>query len=522
MEQGNSNLISQSKTIAKPVTIFPRTGLFWTPTLNKRLRACVKYSVALLCLITALHATPENKLPTLGDQLSGTVSPEQEYRIGRAWLRQLRSQVSAIDDPILFDYLYHLVFRLASNSDLEAPRLALIILNNPTINAFAVPGGVIGLNAGLLLHARSEDEVAAVVAHELAHLSQRHFARGTEQQKRNSWVDIATFIASIALVAAGNSDAGMAALATSQAASLDRRLRFSRENEREADRIGMKILTRSGFEAIAMPSFFQRLLEFRRFAGERPPEFLLTHPVSEARIADSRNRARHYESTSLLRNKKLTDEQLEFDLMRARITLGYARTPKQIIAELKAQLAAKKNSDDEVLRYRLAYAYLRDKNYESALQQMKPLLKQRPNRITYLYTKAEILIEQHAYSKAKAVLQSALALNPDNTALGALYGKAQFYLKNYQAAINTFTALQRQQPTHPMHWYMIAECQGKLGNSLGAHHARAEYNYAIGRQLKAIEQMKYAIALAGNTLSTKLKLQERLRIMEESQLRLTF
>ena len=144
-------------------------------------------------------------LPDLGDASSAIVSPDQEYRLGRAWLRQLRAQVPLIHDPLIYDYLYNLVYRLASASDIERPDIALVVINNAAINAFAVPGGVMGLNGGLLLNARTEDEVGGVIAHELAHLSQRHFARGVERSQQNSWAGLAALLASIAIAATAGS-----------------------------------------------------------------------------------------------------------------------------------------------------------------------------------------------------------------------------------------------------------------------------------------------------------------------------
>ena len=230
-------------------------------------------------------------LPDLGDASSAIVSPDQEYRLGRAWLRQLRAQVPLIHDPLIYDYLYNLVYRLASASDIERPDIALVVINNAAINAFAVPGGVMGLNGGLLLNARTEDEVGGVIAHELAHLSQRHFARGVERSQQNSWAGLAALLASIAIAATAGGEAGMAALATTQAASIDAQLRFSRANEQEADRIGMQTLVRADMNPAAMADFFEALQRSMRYYGDLPPEFLLTHPVTESRITDARARA---------------------------------------------------------------------------------------------------------------------------------------------------------------------------------------------------------------------------------------
>jgi len=142
-------------------------------------------ALSLMLLQTPIAMAEE--LPKLGDAASAVVSPEQEYKIGRAWLRQLRAQAPIIQDPMINDYLFNLVYKLASYSDITNPRLETVVLDSSEINAFAVPGGIIGLNGGLLLSAQTEDELAAVIAHELAHLSQRHFAREVERSRNTSW-----------------------------------------------------------------------------------------------------------------------------------------------------------------------------------------------------------------------------------------------------------------------------------------------------------------------------------------------
>ena len=164
--------------------------------------------VALLCLGAGLGQAQQQDLPELGDPTVAIISAEQEYRLGRGWLRDLRGQTSIMEDPLVQEYAEHLVYRLASFSELNEPDLAIVVINSAAINAFAVPGGVIGLNAGLFLNAASEDEVASVVAHEIAHVSQRHFTRRYMDSKRRGPAVLAAMLASIALAIAGSGDAG--------------------------------------------------------------------------------------------------------------------------------------------------------------------------------------------------------------------------------------------------------------------------------------------------------------------------
>lgn len=244
--------------------------------------------LTLACLF-ATHGMADD-LPSLGDASSSIVSPEQEHRLGRAWLGLLRGQVAQLSDPQLKDYVETSVYRLAETSQVQDRRLEFILINSPQLNAFAAPGGIIGVNGGLFLNAQTEGEYASVLAHELAHLSQRHFARGMEAQQRMQVPVMAAMLAGIVMAAAGAGDAGIATIAGSQAAAIQEQRRFSRQNEQEADRIGILNLEKAGYDPRNMPTMFERLMRQYRFDA-RPPEFLLTHPVSESRIADTRNRA---------------------------------------------------------------------------------------------------------------------------------------------------------------------------------------------------------------------------------------
>ena len=208
-----------------------------------------------LLVLACLLAQPAlaDDLPSLGDSSSSIVSPEQEHQLGRAWLSILRGQVRQLEDPLLKDYVERSVYRLAETSQLNDRRLEFILLASPQLNAFAAPGGIIGINGGLFLHAQTEAEYASVLAHELAHLSQRHFARGLEAQKRMQIPLMAAMLAGVIAAAAGGGDLGMAALASTQAAAIQEQRRFSRQNEQEADRIGLINLSKAGFDPRAMP-----------------------------------------------------------------------------------------------------------------------------------------------------------------------------------------------------------------------------------------------------------------------------
>ena len=307
---------------------------------------------AWLCVstpFTQAQNTEKLKIPNLGDASTSLFSAEYEYQLGRAWLRVFRSQADTSNDPLLFDYLETLIFDLVTHSELKDRRIELVVVDNPTINAFAVPGGVIGIHTGLLMHAQTEDELATVIAHEIAHLSQRHFSRRLEYAKSRQPLTLAAMLAGFVLMATAGSTAGMAALTAAQAAAQDSALRYSRSNEAEADRVGMQTMVAAGRDPHAAAKMFERMLQASRFAtGNRVPEFLRTHPLSENRIADTRNRARQYP-------KKIRPAKIDYQLMRARVMNQLADSPVESIEQFTKELSGNPTSSTAA-RYGLVLA----------------------------------------------------------------------------------------------------------------------------------------------------------------------
>ncbi|AUM14573.1 M48 family metalloprotease [Ketobacter alkanivorans] len=476
--------------------------------LTRYIRKLTASTMILVWLMSAALPSFANPLPNLGDASSALVSHEQEYRLGRAWLRQLRSQAPIIHDPLIFDYLYNLVYKLASASDIEQPDIEMVVINSAAINAFAVPGGVMGLNGGLLLSARTEDEVAGVVAHELAHLSQRHFARGLERSQQNSWVGLAALLASIAIAATAGGEAGMAALATTQAASIDSQLRFSRANEQEADRIGMQTLVRAGMNPEAMADFFESLQRSMRYYGELPPEFLLTHPVTESRITDARSRAAQFPA-------KPSSDSLEFHLMKMRMDVEFARDASAKINDLEQQ---KQDASAflEINEYGLSCAYLKTNQLDKALASIDQLLAKRPNRITYLASKAEILNKAGRYQEAISLMEKALDYSPGNYPLSVHYADALTLNGKTAKAITVLREQLTERETQPLLWFMMAEAHGKAGNRLGVYQAKGEYFFLYGHTQKAIEQLEYALPLARDDFKVTARISDRISDMQRS------
>ena len=241
--------------------------------LAKKIVARIGVGAALLGALVITAASPP-PLPLLDAPVS-SISEREQLRLGRAWLRAFRSKTSAVEDALIEDYLEQLTHRLAAEGVARSQPLEVFLVYSPTLNAFALPGGIIGIHTGLLLHLRDEAELASVIAHELSHLQLRHFDRKRELQEREQLPLLASLLASIVLLSTVNPIAGIAALSATQAATIERRLRYSREYELAADQSGMELMLAAGYDPTAALRGIERLQEAARFY-QRVPEFLLT------------------------------------------------------------------------------------------------------------------------------------------------------------------------------------------------------------------------------------------------------
>lgn len=473
-----------------------------------RLFSTLLISASVLVLAIAKPSYADNNLPDLGGASGGIVSPEQEYALGQEWLRLYRSRVPTSSDPLLNDYIDQLLRRLAMFSQLDDRRLSTVIVENPSMNAFAVPGGVLGVHTGLFLYAESEHQLSSVLAHELAHLSQRHFARGVQQRQANSMGLMAAQLASLVLMATAGSEAGMAALSASRAMALDNQLRFSRQNEQEADRVGLQTMIKAGMDPFEVPKMFERMLHATRFS-RRPPEFLLTHPITEKRISDSRNRAQKHPKKQFLIST-------DFHLMRARIRLDNEESPQKAIQRFSGEIKGDTLSMDASY-YGLALAQSRAGMTDNARKSLQRLLNKEPDKIAYLVAQAEIESTAKNYNKALSVLKKRLAESPNNHPLNVTYAETLMNAGQYQESEKILAYYSRQRPNDPYVWYLLAEVHGLAGDILGVHKARSEYFILNGIYDKAARQINYALKMVkGNYMQTAL-LEERLRQVQRMQ-----
>lgn len=495
-ESGTAVLVSFRKQLNEHARIKPRISILWP---MKRLLIFLM----LLALPQALLSARQD-LPTLGDSTSGIISMNQERKLGQQFLRSVRAGAPTLDDPVIQDYLEHLIYRLASNSQLNDRRLDVVLIRNATLNAFAAPGGIVGVHHGLFAYAETQHELSAILSHELAHLSQRHFARQLAQGKKNSVVSLAGLLAGVILAATAGSDAGMAAMTSSQAYSQNQHLKYSRDREAEADRVGIYTLVESGMDPRAMAYMFERLQRASRYStGNRIPEFLRTHPVTKSRIADSYNQTRNYP-------KKSFDLDLDYQMMRVRARVLTTNDMPGEISRLKANLDTENPVMRTAFEYGLAIAQMKELKFDEARGLISRLREQYPLNIPIMIAEAETYEEAQQAEQAVELFEEALAVNTGNYPLTVNLGEAFIAGRKPHAALDVLIPLSVERPNDEFLWYLLAEAYGLANNIPGVHEARAEFFILNGNFDQAIKQLGYALPLVRHNFQQTARIRQRL------------
>lgn len=462
-----------------------------------------------LLSLACLFCTPVigDDLPTFGDASSGIVSQREERELGHAYVSVIRGQTAQIADPLLKDFLEINVYRLAESSEVQDRRFNFILIKSRQLNAFAAPGGIVGVNGGLFLYAQTEGEFDSVLAHELAHLSQRHFARGVEAQQQMQMPMMAAMLGSIIAMAAGAGDAGFAALVSTQAAAFQAQQRFSRQNEQEADRIGMQTLATAGYDPRSMPKMFGRLMSQYRY-DSKPPEFLMSHPVSESRIADTSNRAEQYPSGGI-------EDTTRYQLMRVRTQLIFEETPGIAAKRFQAMLVEDPKSIPA--RYGLAIAQIEGGQLKPAGENLQQLLAKAPNELVFNLAQVQLDIKAKRLPDARQRINKLLKSFPDSYPVLQALTDLQLKEGEVIAAEQTLDELVKQRPYDPDIWYQVAEVRGQTKNIIGLHQARAEYFALVGDYPQAIEQLNLAKRRAASNfpLASRIDTRQKQLIAEQ-------
>ena len=448
-----------------------------------------KFIIYLLILVSSNLSSSEEDLPVIGDSSSSVISIASEYNLGRLYMAQLRRTLPEYIDPVSQDYAEHLVYRLSEFSELTDRRLEIALIDEKSVNAFAAPGGIIGINAGLIFHADTEGQLASVLSHELAHLSQRHFARRMQRQKDRSLANSLMILGSIALAGATSNPN---ALLVGQQAITQQNLSFSRGDEQEADRIGFKNMVSAGFDPKSTSYMFEKLQSLSRLSGSNELEFLRSHPLTKNRIADAQSRAQGFE------NKKYRNS-LDYDLVRNRTIVHFSEVPRQAVTIFQKELTNSSSEREKLeAHYGLALAYSRDNKHSQALNTMRQALEMDSENLTLQIGLLELHIEAENYFEAEALASSLLSTNPYNYPVSMLYNKVLMNKGDYKSGEKILKDLTLKRPKDPQVWYWLAEVQGLDKNLIGLHLSRAEYFFLTGSYETSIKHLRMALDLTGN------------------------
>ena len=464
------------------------TGKFMMTSETTSLMIRTGISILLVCCpwAPAMADVTTQDLPDIGDSTGGLLSPEFERRLGQAFLSQVRKQAHIVSDPEINTYIESIGYRLVSQSDNNEQQFTFFVINDPLINAFAAPGGIVGINSGVIMNAENESELASVMAHEIAHVTQKHMARSVEMSKKMSIPTLAAMLGAI-LVATQNPDAGQAALMAVQGASAQTQINFTRANEQEADRIGIQLLARSGFDPRGMTGFFRKLQQSSRFSAQAP-EFLRTHPLTTRRIADAAARAAAYSTADGY------NESRSFLLVRAKLFARSRGTPREAVDFFFRRLADPLREEHrDVDRYGYIIALSEDGQYARAREQALLLLAQEPENVTYLLAAADIEVREGNYDAAFSIFSKTERLYPDYRPLVLNYSNA--LLKGGQPflARDKLREFGRFQAPDITYFDYLTRAEAEAGDQVESGIANSEYYFLTGETQVAIEQLRHIL-----------------------------
>ncbi|WP_255398915.1 M48 family metalloprotease [Nitrosovibrio sp. Nv6] len=474
-----------------------------------------------------------NELPELGDVSQATISPQQERELGLKIMSEIRADRSYLDDAEIAGYLTKLGSRLIRRSNEAHPdqEFEFFALQDPVLNAFALPGGFMGFNSGLILAAETESELAGVMAHEIAHVTQKHLARMISGQKYSMLTSLAA-VALAVLASRSNPQAGQAVLVASQARQIQSQLDFTRDHEKEADRIGLSILVSAGLDPHGMSGFFEHMQRASRFHENGAPSYLRTHPVTYERIADIENRIQDMPYRQV-------PDSLDFQLVQAKLRATIEK-PADAINFFESVLREGRYTNETVERYGLVNALLRSRDYARADKELGRLydsLQPVPTDETLENHSlgASIEIESEAAPShpmietlaarvklaagqtkdALTIYQSALQIFPLNKALIYDYTAALRETGRAESALEFINQQLRYSPNDVRLYKLQAQTHQALGNVLAQHRAQAEVYTRQGEFPAAIEQLQIALKSGDGDFYQLSSVEARLKELRE-------
>ena len=450
--------------------------------LFRPVRAALFALAAGVPIVAATSGFPQN-LPDLGDVSQATMSTQMERRLGESIMREIRADRRYRDDAEVTDYLGRLGARLVSSSPDARQGFEFFFIDDPTVNAFALPGGFIGVHAGLILTAQTESELAAVLAHEIAHVTQRHIARIVDAQSRTQIASLAALALAI-LAARSNAQVSQALIAGSQAAGIQSLLDFTREHEREADRIGLQILEKAGFDVRSMPSLFERMQRANRFYDTNAQSYLRTHPLTFERIADVQNRIHD------IAYRQVPDNP-EYQMVRAKLR-SEADAPRDTVAFFDDLIRERKYASEAAARYGLVLALMRAKDLSRARAEFATLKAAMPANAMVDLLGVRIVLAADGRRAGLDAFRRALADHPRHRPLVYEYADALLAEGDAAAALRIVDDQQQFQPGDVRLYLLQARAYAQQGKRFLQHRAQGEAYARQGNVPGAIEQLQLA------------------------------
>jgi predicted Zn-dependent protease len=468
---------------------------------------CVSLAIALA---TSPIVRAQQQLPDLGDPSGADMSLAQERKLGETIMKEARLSGAILNDPEVNGYLNELGNRLVTAIPGAPFDFEFFAVNDSQINAFALPGGFIGVNTGLILLCQSESELASVLAHEISHVTQHHIARSVAKQKDALLATLAALAAAI-LASRSNSATGgqmaQAAVASAQSIGLQMQINFTRQNEQEADRIGFQRLDAAGFDVTAMGTFMERMQRSMRFVEGNAPSYLRDHPVTYERIAEAQTRAQG-------KPFRQVKDSIDFNMVRA-LVKSYQGTPRDAILFFEDAIAEKKYNDAIAARYGLVASLLRAEDYKRALNELAILEKAAPAHPMIEAMTAQVLMQSGQLDAAIARYEAALARYPAKMQL--VYDYPEALLKNNKpekAAKFAVEELQHYPNDGQLH-LIAARAYAAMGKELLQHQHQAEYYAWQGNLPAAVVQFELAVKARDGDFYQASVAESRLRAVRE-------
>lgn len=464
-------------------------------------------ALSLTCFIASGVSAQDIRLPDMGSPADAVLPKSEEQRIGRAIMAQIRASGTVVSDPIVEEYINDIGHKLAAHANDGNHEFSFFVIDEQSINAFALPGGFIGVHTGLLNATRNENELAGVLGHEIAHVTQRHIARAIHASQRQSILSTAMMLGAIvAGVAGAGSDAVQAGMAVAQGTALQQRINFTRSNEHEADRIGINALADAGFDPHGMASFFEVMS--RQSPSDmslRLPEFLRTHPVTTDRIAEARTRA---SSLPRIRN----EDSAIYGIARARLKVAGFDRPESAVEYFEAR---DYDRQSDIERYGRAFAYQRAGRPWDAKPIFEELLAKDKTLIAYHIGLGESQLALERYDEGIATFEQAIGLFPRNVPLVISYGEWLIRLERAEYAHSLLLDLLNNVPPTPEQVRLIARAANAAGDQAESFYYMAEYRLMTGDLPGGINMLTRALQLPDLDAIQRIRFQARIDFIRE-------